>query len=46
MLRRALRRQIEIVAQGGDPAGVVYDPAKALFKVEAGNFYRETAVSA
>ena len=46
MLRRALRRQIEIVAQGGDPAGVVYDPAKAVFKVEAGNFYRETAVSA
>ena len=45
MLRRALRRQIEIVKAGGDPAGVVYDPAKAVFRVEAGNFYREAAVT-
>jgi len=45
MLRRALRRQIEIVKQGGDPAGVVFDPAKAVFKVEAGNFYREASVT-
>ena len=40
MLRRLLRRQIQIVKEGGDPIGVTFDPAKAVNKVDAGNFYR------
>ena len=38
--RRMLEKQIEIVANGGDPAGVAFDPAKALVKVRSGNFFR------
>jgi nitrite reductase/ring-hydroxylating ferredoxin subunit len=45
MLRRMMKEQIAIVAKGGDPVGVVYDPAKAVIKVEAGNFYREKATA-
>jgi phenylpropionate dioxygenase-like ring-hydroxylating dioxygenase large terminal subunit len=36
MLRRLLRRQVETVAAGGDPIGVVFDPAEALVRIEAG----------
>ena len=43
MIRRRLREQIRLVQQGGDPIGVTFDPRKALFKVGAGNFYRDTA---
>ena len=42
MLRRRLREQIERVQKGGDPIGVSFDPAQAVFKVEAGNFYQNT----
>jgi hypothetical protein len=38
--RKLLEKQIEVVAQGGDPVGVCFDPAKALVKVRSGNFYR------
>jgi nitrite reductase/ring-hydroxylating ferredoxin subunit len=38
MLRRALRRQVETVAAGGDPAGVTFDPAKAVVTIDGGNF--------
>jgi hypothetical protein len=38
--RKLLEKQIELVAQGGDPLGVTFDPAKALVKVRSGNFYR------
>jgi hypothetical protein len=38
-LRQFLRRQIEIVAKGGDPLGVSYDPADELYHVQAGNYY-------
>ncbi len=31
MLRKLLREQIEIVQKGGDPLGVIRDPAKAKF---------------
>lgn len=37
MLRRLLREQIKIVQQGGDPAGVNFDPEKIVFHVEADN---------
>jgi phenylpropionate dioxygenase-like ring-hydroxylating dioxygenase large terminal subunit len=40
-LRRLLRRQIEIVKEGGDPLGVCFDPAQAVVKVQAGNFFKE-----
>ena len=43
MQRKMLQKQIEIVAAGGDPAGVVFEPAQALVKVRSGNFYRERA---
>jgi hypothetical protein len=39
-LRRFLQEQIKIVQDGGDPAGVEFDPAKAVVDVQAGNFYR------
>ena len=39
MQRRILKAQIKLVAEGGDPIGVAYDPAKALVKIRSGNFY-------
>jgi hypothetical protein len=42
MVRRLLRQQIRLVKEGGDPIGVTFDPAQALFKTGAGNFYRAT----
>jgi nitrite reductase/ring-hydroxylating ferredoxin subunit len=38
MLRRSLRREIERVAAGEDPAGVTQDPAEAQIAIEGGNF--------
>ncbi len=38
LLRRLFRKQIEIVANGGDPIGVSFDPAQELRVVEAGSF--------
>jgi len=46
MLRRLLKRQIRIVQEGGDPIGVTFDRSKAVNRVDAGNFYRDKAVSA
>jgi phenylpropionate dioxygenase-like ring-hydroxylating dioxygenase large terminal subunit len=40
--RKLLEKQIEVVAQGGDPLGVTFDPAKALVNIRSGNFYRAT----
>jgi phenylpropionate dioxygenase-like ring-hydroxylating dioxygenase large terminal subunit len=40
MQRRTLERQIEIVAKGGDPMGVSFDPANAVVTVRSGNFYK------
>lgn len=37
--RRMLRAQIKIVAEGGDPIGMTFDPAKALVKIRSGNYY-------
>jgi hypothetical protein len=39
-LRRLLRRQIEIVKEGGDPLGVTFDPAQAVVTVQAGNYFK------
>ncbi|MDT2023973.1 aromatic ring-hydroxylating dioxygenase subunit alpha [Methylocella sp. CPCC 101449] len=40
MLRRLLKQQIKIVEEGGDPLGVIYDPAQQVMKVSAGNFFK------
>jgi hypothetical protein len=40
--RKLLERQIDVVAKGGDPVGVTFDPAKAVVHVRSGNFYRAT----
>jgi len=45
MQRRMLMQQCEIVAAGGDPAGVVFDPHKALVQVRSGNFYAQRAAA-
>ena len=39
MQRRMLKAQIRVVAEGGDPVGVSFDPAPPLVKVRSGNFY-------
>ena len=41
MQRRTLEQQIRIVQEGGDPLGVVLDPARALVEVPSGNFFRQ-----
>ena len=38
MLRRLLTKQVELVAQGGDPVGVNFDPANDLVHFEHGTF--------
>jgi hypothetical protein len=40
MLRRLMRKEIRAVQAGDDPSGVVFDPAEATVKVQAGNFFR------
>ena len=40
-LRRFLREQIRTVQAGGDPLGVTFDEAKAVVKVQAGNFFKK-----
>ena len=40
MQRRLLLQQMEVVAKGGDPLGVSFDPEKAVVKIRSGNFYR------
>jgi len=42
MLRRLMREQIRLVAKGEDPIGVTFDPAKAINKVGAGNYFQGT----
>jgi phenylpropionate dioxygenase-like ring-hydroxylating dioxygenase large terminal subunit len=38
MLRHLLRKQVDIVASGGDPVGVAFDEASAYVKFDAGQF--------
>ena len=38
MVRRQFKQQVRIVADGGDPVGVVFDEQAALCSVEAGNY--------
>jgi len=41
MLRRYMLRQVAIVAEGGDPAGVAYQPGSEVVRTPAGNFIEE-----
>lgn len=41
MLRRLLQRQLEVVSEGGDPAGVFFDPEAPPVKFTAGNFLED-----
>ena len=43
LLRKLLRQQIRLVAQGGDPIGLLYDVKDVVQTVGSGNFYREVA---
>lgn len=38
MVRRQFKQQVEIVAAGGDPAGVEFDEVRAVVSVSAGNY--------
>jgi len=38
LLRRYLEKQVKIVAEGGDPAGIAYTDEQARMRFEAGNF--------
>ncbi len=38
-LRKLLRDQLKIVAEGGNPAGVSFDPSAPLVRFSAGNFF-------
>jgi len=39
MVRRMMAKQARLVASGGDPAGVVFDEADALVRIEGGNYF-------
>jgi nitrite reductase/ring-hydroxylating ferredoxin subunit len=39
MLRRMLLEQMKVVANGGDPVGVTFDPDKAVVVSRSGNFF-------
>jgi hypothetical protein len=41
MLRRFLRAEIAKVAHGGDPAGVIFDQANEIVRIETGNFFSD-----
>jgi hypothetical protein len=40
-VRRLLKQQIDSVRRGSNPMGVVFDPASALVRTEAGNYLIE-----
>lgn len=40
MMRRVLKEQAKLVAEGADPIGVNFDPAKEVVVVEAGHSFR------
>jgi hypothetical protein len=46
MVRRQFKQQVQIVAEGGDPAGVEFDEADALVSIEAGNYIFQPSTDA
>jgi hypothetical protein len=45
MVRRMLRQQIKVVADGGDPLGVAFTEKDALVRVPSGNFFKKRAAA-
>jgi hypothetical protein len=43
MLRHLLRRQLEVIAKGGDPVGVSFDQNAPAVKFDAGRELRDAA---
>ena len=46
MVRRQFKQQVQIVAEGGDPAGVEFDEANALVAIGAGNYILQASSDA
>lgn len=46
MLRRFLGKQVDVVANGGDPAGVAFEAGTELVRSESGNFLVSTEAQA
>ena len=40
MMRRMLREQMKVVANGGDPLGVAFEEKDAMVRVPSGNFFK------
>ena len=43
MVRRMMAKQNRLVASGGDPAGVVFDEADRVVRIEGGNYFEGAA---
>jgi phenylpropionate dioxygenase-like ring-hydroxylating dioxygenase large terminal subunit len=46
MVRRQFKQQVQIVAEGGDPAGVEFDGSNALVSIDAGNYILQPSTDA
>ena len=42
MQRRMLKKQLKIMKEGGDPAGVAFSPDEAMVRIRSGNFFSES----
>jgi len=40
MMRRMLKEQMKVVANGGDPLGVAFEEKDAMVRVPSGNFFK------
>lgn len=45
MVRRMMAKQVKLVAQGGDPAGVVFDEASVVVPITGGNYFEGEALT-
>ncbi len=45
MQRKLLMQHMDIVAKGGDPMGVNFDPDKATVHIRSGNFFKKSAAA-
>ena len=45
MLRRLLKRQVRVVAEGGDPIGVAFNEKDAMLRFDAGNYLVDAAAA-
>nr|WP_274637640.1 Rieske 2Fe-2S domain-containing protein [Microbacterium bovistercoris] len=45
MVRRMMAKQAKLVASGGDPVGVLFDPSDDVVRIEGGNYFEGAAVA-